>query len=99
MATHRQSRRHQQLVEFFHERAYIRWQNPQRFEKDRPQYKKGDEVRFIAYSKRELAVIARLLRAAGFKPGRPFVKGRQFRLPLYGREAVSELLAFVREQS
>lgn len=81
---------------FFRRNGYTRWQLRRRVEKDGSQlYKKGDEIRFVANAAGELTVIRRLLRAAGFRPGRPFVKGRQYRLPIYGRKAVAWFLAFV----
>ncbi len=88
------------LAGFFHRNGYVRWQNPGRLDAEGHQaYKKGDEVRLVADSRKELAVMRRLLREAGFKPGRPFPKGRQFRQPLYGREAVERFLELVREHS
>ena len=56
-------------------------------------YKKGYEVRIVASSRDELARIAKLLRKARFKPGRPFSKGRRTILPVYGIEAVRASLA------
>ena len=74
----------------------MRRQDPQRIEKDGwEQYKKGDEVRLVADSEQELKLIRRLLREAGFKPGRPFAKGLQYRQPIYGRQAVARFLELV----
>ena len=56
-------------------------------------YKKGDEVRLTAQS--ALARIRRLLELAGFTPGQPFLKARQYRQPVYGREAVRRFLGLV----
>ncbi len=86
----------EQLAAFFQRNGYVRWQNTERLETEGWWgYKKGDEVRLVAESKRELALIRRLLRQAGFKPGRPFAKGQQFRQPLYGRQAVSRFLELI----
>jgi hypothetical protein len=60
-------------------------------------YKKGDEIRFIVASRSELASVQRLLRRAGFEPGRPFAKGRKFALPVYGRTAVQQLLSLLHD--
>ncbi len=58
-------------------------------------YKKGDEVRLTAQNKQELQSMQALLVRAGFHPGRPFMKGCQYRLPIYGREAVRRFLRLV----
>lgn len=59
------------------------------------QYKKGDEVRLVANSLEELQLIRRLLSEAGFRPGRPFRKARQYRQPVYGKQAVARFLRMV----
>lgn len=59
-------------------------------------YKKGDEVRLMANSPEEVLVLQRLLRQAGFKPGRPFAKGRQHCQPVYGQEQVRRFLDMVK---
>ena len=59
-------------------------------------YKKGDELRFSANSKAELALIRRLLTDLGFKPGKPFEKNNQFRQPLYSRAEIARLLRLMR---
>jgi len=61
-------------------------------------YKKGDEIRLTAKSQEELATIRRLLVQAGFQPGWPFVKGRQFRQPVYGRHEVARFLKLIGEK-
>jgi hypothetical protein len=84
------------LARFFERNGYARWQASRRVEEEGWQrYKKGDEVRLVANSAAELKVIRALLRAAGFRPGRPFAKGRQYRQPLYGRQVVVAFLALV----
>ena len=88
----------EQLAEFFHRNGYVRWQNAERKDTEGWRlYKKGDEVRLVAVNKRELALIRSLLRQAGFKAVRPFVKGRQFRQPLYGRKEVARFLALMEQ--
>jgi hypothetical protein len=74
----------------------VRQQNAKRLAREGPQsYKKGDEVRLVAHSAAELREIRRLLRAAGFTVGRSFVKGRQFRQPIYGRDDVARFLDLI----
>ena len=88
----------EQLAVFFRRNGYVRRPNPDRLAAEGYKgYKKGDEVRLVADSRAELRAIRRLLRAAGFDPGRPFAKARQWRQPLYGRNAVSRFLALVDE--
>lgn len=89
-----------QLAQFFLRKGYVRRQSKQRYAKEGPkQYKKGEEIRLIADSKRELALIRRLLRQAGFKAGRPFPKGNKYRQPIYGKQAVARFLQMVDETS
>src|SRR5207249_2503443 len=89
----------EQLAAFFRRNGYVRWQDASRQKADGYwAYKKGDEVRLVAESITELRVIRRLLRLAGFQPGRSFVKGRQHRQPLYGRQTVARFLALIGEE-
>ena len=84
----------EQLTAVFRRSGYVRRQSSRRLAAEGYMgYKKGDEVRFIASSRSELVSVQRLLRRAGFEPGRPFAKGRQFALPVYGRTAVQQLLS------
>lgn len=88
----------EQLLELFRRCGYVRRQNPLRLEAEGYMgYKKGDEIRFIVASRAELIRVQRLLRRAGFEPGRPFVKGRQFVLPVYGRAVVQQFLSLFHE--
>jgi hypothetical protein len=85
-----------QLAHFWERNGYLRRQAENRIAKEGPRrYKKGFEVRLVANSTDELESIRGLLRAAGFRPGRPFAKGRQYRQPLYGRQAVARFLALL----
>lgn len=83
------------LAESFFRNGYVRRQNATRRDVEGRNYKKGDEVRLVADSRKELTELRRLLRAAGFKYGRPFRHARQFRLPVYGRKQVSRFLELV----
>lgn len=86
-----------QLAFFFRRNGYVRYQNAERLAAEGQRYKKGDEVRLVATSLAELRAIRRLLRQAGFKPGRPFRKAKQYRQPVYGRSVVARFLAFIGE--
>jgi hypothetical protein len=95
-ASRRQRPERLQLADFFRRNGYVRRQDPERTEQDGWEYyKKGDEVRLVADNEEELKQIRRLLKAAGFIPGRPFVKGRQYRQPIYGRAEVARFLELV----
>jgi hypothetical protein len=84
------------LAAFFDRNGYVRRQNPKRLAREGYRgYKKGDEVRLTAQDEHELRCLEDLLRRAGFRPGRAFVKGRQYRLPIYGRAAVRRFLQLV----
>ena len=61
-------------------------------------FRRGFEVRLTAGSRGELREIRKLLGRAGFKPGKPFVKGNLFRQPVYGRESMERFLALVGER-
>jgi hypothetical protein len=85
-----------ELGRYFRRNGYVRRQNSKRLSREGYLvYKKGDEVRLTAQDEQELLCLEALLRRAGFRPGRAFAKGRQYRLPLYGREAVRRFLRLV----
>ncbi len=86
----------QQLSVLFRRNGYVRRLNPKRRAAEPGTYKKGDEVRLVAASAAELRAIRRLLRAAGFRPGRAFRKANQWRQPVYGREEVARFLALIK---
>jgi hypothetical protein len=87
------------LAWYYRRNGYVRRQDAGRLASEGPQqYKKGEEVRLVARTAAELRVVRRLLREAGFKPGRPFLKGRQYRQPVYGREAVARFLEVVESE-
>ena len=65
-----------------------------RSEPDRRRFKtthRGYELRWAANDAEERDRIVGLLRRAGFRPGRPFAKVHQFRVPVYGAGQVREL--------
>ena len=86
-----------QLAEIFRRNGYLRRQDRQRLKKEGySDYKKGDELRFVANSKSELSLIRQLLTSLGFKPAKPFEKSNQFRQPIYSREEIGRLLRLMR---
>lgn len=87
------------LAGFYSANGYVRRQNLERLGSEGSRlYKKGEEVRLVARSKEELRIVRRLLRKAGFKPGRPFQKGNQYRQPIYGRGEVARFIELVENE-
>jgi O-glycosyl hydrolase len=65
------------LLRIFRRNGYVRRRNPRRYRAEGyRRYKKGDEIRLVANSKKELAVIRKWLTQAGFNAARPFAKGK-----------------------
>jgi hypothetical protein len=88
----------ERLSFYFQRNGYLRRQNAVRRKCEGHRlYKKGDEIRLIANSARELREIRRLLREAGFKLARSFANGHQFRQPLYGVAEVGRFLSLLGE--
>jgi hypothetical protein len=54
---------------------------------------RGYELRFSALSARELELLLGHLRRLEIAAGKPFAKGPSWRIPIYGREQTSQLLA------
>ncbi len=61
-------------------------------------FRRGYEFRLTADTLAELSHIRDLLCRMGFKPGRPFEKGHQFRQPVYGREEMERFLKLIGER-
>lgn len=76
------------LIQYFRRNGYVRVVNPKRREELGQKYKKGYEVRLVAYTENELEEMRELLSQVGFRPGKQFPKHHQFVLPIYGRKAV-----------
>ena len=84
------------LTALFNRNGYVRPPAKKRLAaKGTGHFRRGFEFRLTATSKSELRVIRKLLRQAGFKPGRPFTKGRQFRQPVYGRQELERFLEMI----
>ena len=74
---------------YVHQNAYARIPNfDTRHRLSTEKYKKGWEVRVIVTGADVAEEVRELARKAGFRPGRPFAKGRQWAVPIYGAEAV-----------
>jgi hypothetical protein len=80
-----------QLAHFFHRNGCMRVPNETRYLKEGSQkYKKGYEIRLVAQTETELKQIGRLLKQAGFRAGKPYQKGNQMVLPIYGKQEVEK---------
>lgn len=89
----------EQLAALFRRNGYVRPPAAKRLAgRGYGRFRRGYEFRLTASSKKELRLVRALLREAGFKPGRPFVKGRQFRQPVYGRQELERFLALIGEE-
>ena len=85
----------EKLAANFHRNGYVRYLDPKQLKREGTGYHKGDEVRLVANTMNELRIIRRLLREAGFTPGKPFAKSKQWRQPIYGRENVLRFLELI----
>ena len=75
------------LRQLFRSHGYARCYDPKKRKKRGSNvYKKGYEIRLIAYSYKELQNIQEMLDKVGFRRGRPFMKHKQWVQPLYGKE-------------
>jgi len=85
-----------QLAAFFDRNGYVRRQDQNRAEEEGwDGYKKGDEVRMTVWSQKELALLRRLLRQAGYRAKKSERKGRGWRVSVYGHLAVERFLILV----
>ncbi|GIV31215.1 MAG: hypothetical protein KatS3mg029_0566 [Saprospiraceae bacterium] len=78
------------LVAYFFRNVYLRKADPEKRKTLGQAYKKGYEIRLVAYDEKEKAEIIKLLKTFGFKHGRAFVKSRRTVLPIYGKKQVEE---------
>ena len=81
------------LAVYFTRNGCIRWADPDARDKlGYNKYKKGYEVRLVAQDEKEMAVLEKALKAAGFRHGKPYAKNRQTIIPIYGREQVERFV-------
>jgi len=86
-----------QLVEFYTRNGYMRVPDETRRQEESRTYKMGYEIRLVAQTKRELALIRRLLRSAGLKPGKSYGKSNQWCQPIYGKQAMVRFKQWIAE--
>ncbi len=85
------------LVRLYERNGYLRIPNAKRRKTESNTYKMGYEIRIVGDTKREIADIRRLIRAAGLKPGKPFLKHKQWVQPIYGRATMESFVAWIDE--
>ncbi len=83
------------LIEYFLRNGYFRVPDNERRKRETSSYKMGYEIRLVARSKKELAEIRKLLKAASLKPGKPFAKVNQWCQPIYGRAAMEQFQEWI----
>lgn len=81
------------LGRYMRRNGVLRTPNMRRREGEGQRYKKGYEIRFVAFDEQELRQIQRMLLTLGIPFGRHFVKANRIVQPVYGREYVEGLCA------
>jgi len=76
------------LAECFQRNGYVKWRDGVSEAEVGGGMRHGIELRLAANSDEELEEVRKLLKSAGFSPGRPFRKGHGYRQPLYGPNAM-----------
>lgn len=74
------------LISYFRRNGYLRLPDKRKTARSKYAYKKGYEVRFVAFDSKELNEIRNALREAGFPVRKAFGKQSQMIQPLYGKE-------------
>jgi hypothetical protein len=82
------------LAQFLFRNGCIRQSNPERLLEGPGRYKKGCEVRLVAYDAGELAQMRSLLDVVGLRAGKPYTRWNQLVQPVYGRQAVDAFLSW-----
>jgi hypothetical protein len=85
-----------ELIRLYRRNGILRYPNEERFGEGMG-YKKGHEIRWMAYSEQEAEAIAGLLQKAGFKHGKIYAKRTQFVLPVYGYDAMVRFVKLLDE--
>jgi hypothetical protein len=89
----------QRLRFFFGRNGYLRFPDAKRQQQEgHSKYKKGSEVRLVAYDETELTEIRNLLQQMGFKLANSHAKAKQHIQPIYGKQAVERFCEMVGKQ-
>lgn len=74
------------LVEYFFRSGCFRSADPNKRKELGQTYKKGYEIRFVAYDENELAELKTLMESLGLKHGKTYAKSKTTVLPVYGKQ-------------
>jgi len=85
------------LAQLYQRHGYMRVPNETRRKEEGSKYKKGYEIRLVAKTQREIAMLRRLLRRAGLKGGKPFKKHNRWVQPIYGKQAMDRFRMWLEE--
>lgn len=87
-----------QLKYFFERNGYLRLPDLVRQEQEgHSTYKKGYELRLVAFNETELGEIRDLLGQAGFRLAKPHIKVNRIIQPVYGKQAVERFCELIRK--
>lgn len=81
------------LADYVRANSYARVPNAVRQEEGWTAYKKGYELRIVVKTQDDLRQVRRLLLDAGIQPGKAYRKAQQWVVPVYGKQAVNQLVA------
>jgi hypothetical protein len=89
------TRRQSELAAAYRRNGVLRLPDQERRARKGPSYHKGYEIRLVAFSRKELQRVRRLLREEGYPVSRAFAKVHRLVQPLYGKEVVERFLGMV----
>lgn len=81
------------LADYLRANSYARVPNADRQEEGWTAYKKGYELRIVVKTQDDLRQVRRLLLQMGIQPGKAYRKAQQWVVPVYGKQAVNQLVA------
>lgn len=81
------------LADYVRANSYARVPNTDRQDEGWTAYKKGYELRIVVKTQDDLKKLRRLLLEAGIQPGKAYRKAQQWVVPVYGKQAVNQLVA------
>lgn len=81
------------IADYVRANSYARVPNADRQDEGWTAYKKGYELRIVVKTQDDLRQVRRLLLDAGIQPGKAFRKAKQWVVPVYGKQAVHQLIA------
>jgi len=88
----------QELYNLFIRNGCIRLPSKKR-KKEGESYKKGYEIRWTAFSKKEAYQIIKMLKSLEIKPGKSYEKNNRVVIPVYNKEVVTGFLGLEGEST